>query len=204
MDIILSKLTLEDVDVVDELMKRHSKTLGFLPRKALQQFLSSNGTEHVLGAKDGDGQLVGYLLYAAYPDRFRIAHLCVSGKFQYKGIARRLVNRLKESATTQGEIRLNCRRDFLAHTMWPKLGFVPLGERPGRSRAGHPLTFWRLALTQDDRFELFRARTSDETLDVIIDAQVLFDLHEADSGHNEAIQGTSVRFSRGVSHVADN
>ena len=60
MDIILSKLTLEDVDVVDELMKCHSKTLGFLPRKALQKFLSSNGTEHVLGAKDGDVGLIRF------------------------------------------------------------------------------------------------------------------------------------------------
>ena len=71
----ISVLTIADLDSVDELMKRYGNTLGFLPRAALEDYLRKDG---VLGAKAQDGRLVGYLMYAANRDRFRIAQLCVS------------------------------------------------------------------------------------------------------------------------------
>ena len=181
MSIVISQLTLTDVDAVDELMKKNSRTLGFLPRKALESFLRGDGRERVLGARTDDRSLVGYMIYAAYPDRFRIAHLCVSADSRQHGIARQFIEELKLNATTQTDMRLHCRRDYPAHQMWPKLGFVPLAEKPGRSAAGHTLTFWRCPLAADNQLELFRAHTSDDTLDVVIDAQILFDLYEPDS-----------------------
>ena len=143
METMIAKLTSTDVDAVDEFMKRHSGTVGFLPRVVLEESLKSDS---VLGAVSGDGQLAGYLLYAAYRDRFRIVQLCVSETFRGQGLARRLVDALKVTATTQKVIRLSCRNDFPAHGMWPKLGFVPVDEKPGRSQEGHPLTLWRLTL----------------------------------------------------------
>ena len=178
MNITISKLTSTDLDAVDNLMKHDSKTLGFLPRQALLDYFKKEG---VLGAKTIDGQLVGYLLYAAYSDYFRIAHLCVSEKFRAQGIARRFVDELKEAITTQKTIRLRCRRDFPAHKMWPELGFVPLDEKTGRSAAGHLLTHWCLTLAPDDQLSLFQAKISAESLDVVIDAQVFFDFYEADN-----------------------
>ncbi len=124
---------------------------------------------------------MGYLLYAENPRRFRIAHLCVAEQFGKQGIARRLVDELKQSATTQKAVVLNCRRDFPAHAMWPKLGFVPIGEKPGRSSAGLPLNQWCLPLAKNDQLSLFQARISDEAIDVIIDSQIFFDLEEPDS-----------------------
>ncbi len=174
----ISKLTSHDLNAVDELMIQHGQTLGFLPRKALRDYLEKGG---VLGAKTGDGKLIAYLLYGIYPDRFRIAQLCVSKSFQGRGIARQLLENLKNSATTQKFVSLNCRCDFPAHNMWPKLGFVHLDERPGRSSAGHPLARWHLTLAQYDQSSLFQAKTSDETLDVVIDAQIFFDLYKPDS-----------------------
>ncbi len=56
----IETLAVADVDAVDALMKRDSATLGFLPRAALEEYLSK---ESVLGSKTGDGQLIGYLLY---------------------------------------------------------------------------------------------------------------------------------------------
>ena len=181
MSILITKLTLTDAAAVDELMKNNSRTLGFLPRKALESFLRGDGRERVLGARTDDHSLVGYMIYAAYSDRFRIAHLCVSAESRQHGIARRFIEELKLNATTQNDIRLHCRRDYPAHKMWPKLGFVPLGEKPGRSAAGHILTFWRCPLAEDNQLELFRAHASDETLDVGIDAQILFDFFESDN-----------------------
>ena len=174
----ISVLTIADLDAVDELMKRYSSTLGFLPRAALEDYLQK---ACVLGAKDRDGRLVGYLMYAANRDRFRIAHLCVSEASRGQGVARRLLEALKSSASTQKIITLRCRNDYLADGMWPTLGFVPIGESPGRSKEGHLLTLWRLQLALHDQLELFRANMSDDVLDAVFDAQIFFDFDRPDS-----------------------
>ncbi len=142
------------------------------------EYLARGG---VLGARAENSQLVGYLLYAKYERYFRIAHLCIREEHRGLGIARRLIEDLKQSANSQKLIKLHCRRDFLANEFWPALGFVPVCEKPGRSLAKHPLTLWCLTLAQDDPLGLFQAQTSDETIDVIIDAQIFFDFFESDS-----------------------
>ena len=140
----ISILRSADLDAVDTLMKRHRRTLGFLPTEALRDYLAT-GT--VLGAKGRDDQLVAYLLYSSNPDRFRIVHLCVSEEFRGQGIAKQLLNTLKDSGTTQTAIKLSCRRDFPAHHMWPRLGFVSYRRK---ARAfGSPTSFDTLA----SRFE---------------------------------------------------
>ena len=136
-----------------------------------------------MGAKASDGRLVGYLLYAAYPNRFRIAHLCVSTDVRGEGLAGSLIDALIENATTQTIITLSCRNDFAAHNMWPKLGFVPMYEKVGRSKEGLPLTVWRRTIALDNQLGLFQANVSDDVLDVIIDAQIFFDFDAPDSEH---------------------
>ena len=178
------KLTSDDLGAVDDLMKRNGRTLGFLPTEALIDYLRKG---RVIGAKIEGERLVGYLLYAPSQSRFRIVQLCVSQEFRGCGIANQLLEELKGVATTQSAIALSCRRDFSAHSMWPKLGFVSIGEKRGRSVAGHPLTLWHLTLDPANQMDLglFKAQTSDETVDVIIDAQVFFDLSNPDSDESE-------------------
>ena len=179
----ISQLTSADLNAVDDLMKRNTRTLGFLTKEALLEgYLKKGGA---LGAKTDDGQLVGYLLYADYPNYFRIAQLCVSEDSRGQGIAKQLLETLKKSATTQKIVRLRCRRDFPANDIWPQLGFVALNEKPGRSKEGHHLTLWCLTLAKDDQLSLFQANTSDETLDVIIDAQIFFHFYEPDSDRSK-------------------
>ena len=177
----ISKLSTAHLDAVDELMKRNSGTVGFLPLEALRYYLEN---EWVLGAVTSDGHLAGYLLYAENRDRFRVTQLCVSNDFRNRGLARRLLETLKTSATTQKVMVLRCRNDFPAHSMWSALGFVPIDEMPGRSEEGHLLTVWRLILARDDQLALFRANTSESVLDVVIDAQVFFDFDEPESDVN--------------------
>ena len=178
MKVTISQLTPADFGAVDTLMKRYSRTLGFLPGEAIKNYLK-NGC--VLGAKTNDGILAGYLLYGDRVNYFRITHLCVLEEYQGRGIAKKLINELKKSADTQKFIKLNCRRDFPANAMWPNLGFVALGDKPSRSRSGHTLTTWQLTFVQNDQLELFQVKTSTDALDIIIDAQIFFDFDEPDS-----------------------
>ncbi len=174
----ISQLKSADINAVDKLMKRNSRTLGFLTRETLLKgFIKKGGA---LGVKTSDGQLIGYLLYDVCKHHIRITHLCVAEEFGKRGIARQLVDKLKQTPHLKKSIRLSCRRDFPAHNMWPKLGFIPIDEKNSRSSEEHFLTLWCLTLAEDDQLSLFQAKTSDETLDVIIDAQIFFDLYEAD------------------------
>ena len=178
MDIKISKLAPDDLTAVDRLMKRHSSTLGFLPRAVIEEHLNK---EFVLGAKTPEGRLIGYLLYAAYYDRFRIVHLCVTQTSRGQGLARQFLDVLIDDATSQTIITLTCRNDFPAHNLWPKLGFVPFDERTGRSKEGHLLTLWRRTLALETQLELFRANVSEDIVDIAIDAQIFFDFDEDDS-----------------------
>ena len=177
----ISKLSIADLDAVDALMKLNSGTVGFLPLDALRDHLTKG---FVIGVFSESNHLIAYLLYWANQDRFRIVHLCVAEPFRGQGLARKLLNGLKVSATTQKVITLSCRNDFPAHSMWSRLGFVPMDERPGRSKEGLPLTQWRLILARDDQLALFRANMSETVIDVAIDAQVFFDFDEPESETN--------------------
>ena len=178
METQITRLRYEDVDAVDALMRANSKTLGFLPRSALREYLERGW---VLGSRTEENDLVGYLLYAENFKRFRITHLAVSDEFLGQGIAKSLVSRLAELTTTQTVMQLHCRRDFPAHTIWPHLKFVPLSDKPGRSSAGHPLVRWERKLRLDPQPSLFEANPTNISQDMIaaiIDTNIFFDLYE--------------------------
>ncbi len=165
-------LAAADFPVVNELMKRNSSTLGFLPGQALKESLEDG---RVLGAKDDKKSLIAYLLYASYPDYIRLVHLCVDDKYRRQRVAQRLFDALKRSADTQHEIRLNCRNDYPARHLWNALGFVPIDEKPGRAARGTTLTIWQYQLKEPAQRDLFVATVRAAT-EVVIDAQILFHL----------------------------
>lgn len=172
MSFVITKLTEDDLQSIDELSRRYRNTVGFFTMETFRDYLIKGG---VIGARTDQGQLVGYLLFAENPDRFRIAQLCVLDSFRGQGLARKLFEALKARASTQKLIKLRCRRDFSANEMWPKLGFIPFDEKPGRSAEGHLLTSWIYRLAQDDELGLWKARNSEESTDIVIDAQIFYD-----------------------------
>lgn len=182
----ITQLSENDLQSVDGLSRRYRNTIGFFTTETFRDYLKRGG---VLGARIDQGCLVGYLLFASYTDRFRIAQLCVMEEFRGRGIARRLLDALKRKATTQKIIKLRCRRDFPANQMWPKLGFISFDERPGRSAQGHLLTLWVNRLSQDDELGLWRAETSDETTDIVIDAQIFYDFDAEETSNSLISKG---------------
>ena len=172
-------LTPTHYDAVDKLMKENGQTLGFLPGKALHEYLE-RGT--VMGIQDDSGTLLAYLLYADHSTYFRIVHLCVSSTSRGQGLARKLVDRLVSVGDTGHKyIKLSCRRDYEANNMWRKLAFVPEGEKRGRSKEGHLLTLWVRNLAKDEQLSLFQADKSDDRVDAVLDAQIIFYTGEPDS-----------------------
>ena len=152
------------------LAKQARATIGFLTDAAFAQ-RAHQGT--LLAALIGN-EVAGYLLYDLPRDEIRIVHLVVATAHQGHGLARGLVDRVAEDHAERRGIFLHCRNDFAADGLWSKLDFEPLGERPGRSFEGKPLTRWYRSFGQPD---LFTYLHEDDARPVAtMDACVFFDL----------------------------
>ena len=157
---------------VIQLGDANSKTLGFLPRAG---FVVAADTGHIAVALGPDGELAGYCLYSATQVDLRLVHLCVDTGHHGKGLARRMVEHVRARHPQARGIRLKCRRDWDASTMWPKIGFQPIGDVPGRSVAGHLLTVWWSPNEHEDLFS--SSHTEHDTAVVAVDTNVFSDLH---------------------------
>ena len=160
----------EDYHGVLDLAKQARATVGFLTNAAFAQ-RAQQGT--LLAALVGD-DVAAYLLYDLPRDEIRIVHLVVASAYQGRGLARALVNEVAEEHGERRGIFLHCRNDFAADSLWPKLDFEPLGERPGRSFDGKPLTRWYRSFGQPDLFTYLHEY--DARPMATMDACVFFDL----------------------------
>lgn len=148
-------------------------TLGLFPRGAFQDRARAGG---LLAATLGD-TLAGFVTFRVSRQRATIVHLCVHADHRCSGIARRLLRAVCERAPAgAGSVRAACRRDFDANAMWPRLGFVCVGERPGRGNPPGVLNLWALDLRRDDLFTAVERESFEATTPVVIDAHVFFDL----------------------------
>ena len=157
---------------VIELGNANSATLGFLPYKAINEAAAEG---RVLAFVE-DGEVKGYALFGkrVKTGDISLTHLCVGRDQRGQGIARELVEGIVERNPHRAGIRLSCRKDYDADAMWPKLGFQRLGEKPGRSRAGHPLVTWWLPIAALTLFG--EPEREDARLLVAIDTNVLLDI----------------------------
>lgn len=170
------------------LYRKNSKTLGFLPRGAMEEF-AANG--HVIGLQVGEA-LVGYAAWRLSRREAVLVHLCIDEAHRAAGHARSLISQMIEFCRDFVAIRLSCRIDYHdANRLWPQVGFVCEGERVGRGTDGAKLLLWRrtnreelpplLALI-DSKKDRLRSR-------VVIDANVFFDLtyHEDSSDESKGL-----------------
>lgn len=156
-------------DEVFALYRSQSGTLGFMPRGAFEESIAK---QRVLVAADQTGALVGYVMYRVTDRTAIIAHLCVKVAVRQSGIATKLLTELKRITAHLDGIKLKCRRDFDAHRLWPKVGFVAKGSAIGRGEDSAELVIWHLDHNPTD---LLSAISSTKTV-VAIDANVFFDL----------------------------
>lgn len=132
-------------DRVIALHDLHKATLGFFPRGAFREYYSKG---QILTAVDDDSVL-GFLTFRITGRRCCIVHLCAAADGRCRGVARGLLDFLKQTLDQQClGIHVRCRRDYEANRVWPRLGFVATGERAGRGKDGKILTEWWLDFIQ--------------------------------------------------------
>jgi GNAT superfamily N-acetyltransferase/predicted nucleic acid-binding protein len=127
-----------DFDAVVALARGAKKTLGPMPDEGFTD-RAEKGT--LLAARLG-GEVVGYALFDLPGDKVKLVHLCVRPTSRGSGVARTLVEAVSQRHQQRRGIELACRRDYEVNKMWPRLGFAPLHERPGRSKRRLPLNLW--------------------------------------------------------------
>lgn len=154
---------------VKALWRKNSDTLGMMPDEGFNDHAEKR---RILGLVDGS-DLLGYLMYRVSRNRANIVHLCVAESCRGKGASRLLIDELIESTRHLFGIELRCRRDFAVSSLWPKIRFVPIGDRPGRALAGSTLTVWGIDYGKPT---LLTTRSQRPVLEAVIDANVLIDL----------------------------
>ena len=165
---------------VIQLGDTRSKWVGFFPENAFRTCASDGG---IYGAVIS-GTLAGYIMYSVSKSRASIQQLCVNPDFEGNGIARFLVDGLRELTRDLDGIHLHCRKDFPAHKMWPKLGFKYVGEKRGRGKKETILIRWWIDHGQPDLFTQARDKKAENRQLVVVDANVLYDLQNAEQGEN--------------------
>ena len=158
---------------IKALAKRNSATLGFLPEGAFDAY-AQRGWVLVAIFK---GDVVGYVVYRVSRMRAVLVHLCTDEGHRGRGIARQLFRSVVSRTCELRGILASTRRDFPAHTMWPRLGLAAIGERPGRGRKQSVLTHWWYEHPHPTLFSNSASYVGAQSpIDVAIDLNVFYDL----------------------------
>ena len=178
MDIQISNESFSTLDAIIDLADRNSTTLGFLPKAAFEE---ASRKKRILTALNSSNELQGYLYYSIAPTKMEVSivHLCVQESARGKGVSRKLFEALKRYTEKDGyrRIRVHCRRDYeYATKMWLNLGFIAVGEKPGRSKEGSILTIWSFDYGIPSLFSYNNNETNRHR--VAIDANIFFELQK--------------------------
>ena len=106
-----------------------------------------------------------------------IVHLCVDPAYRGRGVTKQLVNSLSQKTQNFYGIQLKCRRDYGMERMWETLGFIPLNDRPGRSKEGKLLTVWWLDHGHPTIFSQAAAQQLESKICAVIDTSIFLELH---------------------------
>lgn len=168
---------------VKKLWRTNSATLGFFPDGA---FFDYADKRQILVAVTESDSLIGYLIYRVTKQRISIVHLCVDSSARKQGIAKLLVDFLKQNTKNSYGIGLYCRRDFEANKIWPSLGFYPIHEKRGKSKTGKSLNYWWFDHGHPSLLTIVNDLKLQAGISAIIDANVFFDLQDPNNENPES------------------
>lgn len=174
----------DELDTVKEMYRTQKALLGFLPDGAFQQRADS-GQIYVAWV---DRQPAGYVLFSTNQKyEVRIAHLCVLQAYQGQGLAKKLIAALVKAHPTHSRIRLNCRADYDAARIWPRLHFTEVRRFAGKKQDGSELIAFHLPISETPLFDSFDE--ADETATVVCDTMVCIDLEDPNRPHHGSSSG---------------
>jgi GNAT superfamily N-acetyltransferase/predicted transcriptional regulator len=178
-----TQVTIEEIDETSPHLKTvialgdaNKKTLGFFTEGA---FRESARDRVILIALNPQKNCIGYLLYRPVrrSNIIVIVHLCVDPAYRGRGVTKQLVNSLSQKTQNFYGIQLKCRRDYGIDRMWETLGFIPLNDRPGRSKEGKLLTVWWLDHGHPTIFSQAAAQQLESKICAVIDTSIFLELH---------------------------
>ncbi len=168
------------LDQVVKLGTKNSKTLGHFPQGA---FVEHAHRGNILCAIEKD-KLLGYVLFAVTQRKqtIRIVHLCISESSRGKGIAKQLLDRIREKFKDSLKgIQLSCRYDYLeASELWKKYGFVAADKVRSRSIKENYLVKWWYDFGNHDLFSLSDA--SSDKVKALLDANIIIKIRDQQKG----------------------
>lgn len=173
------------IQQVVELGTKNSKTLGHFPEGAFKEHALRGNL--ICAHKDGD--LLGYLLFSVTKSKLfiRVVHLCISKDNRDKGVARSLMDFVKNkySLSLKG-IALNCREDYTEATkFWQKYGFVARNKVRSRSKQEKYLIKWWYDFGNLDLFSSSNLTSS--KIRALFDANIIIKIRD---GSKTDLSGT--------------
>lgn len=152
----LREASTADLSFVLDLQKRFSNQLGFLPRAAVEWYVS-NGRVTIATA---DGQPAGYILgrprLRCLPQVQPLTQTAIDFEAQRRGLGLLLVQHALAEALRDGRSLLQawCRVDLQANEFWSAAGFTAIAIREPPTARARPLILWRRAVTADGQAKI--------------------------------------------------
>ncbi len=168
---------------------KNKQTLGFFPEEVFRKFFESKKAF----AAVKDGKLAGYILWAKNNrlNSVTITHFCISPEFRGHKVSDELFAQFKGKVKGLcSKIRISCRQDEIyapARKLWARLGFKPIGEKPGRAIKGSVLDIWAYDFHEPSLFDNFCKNDAEKIL-VAIDANIFFCLNSKDDSRYDKVK----------------
>lgn len=178
----------------------HKNALGFFPAKVFQEYAHRECLLIAADFSDATVKYAGHLLFDCRFPKSHILQILASPMYRRMGVAKKLLNRLKELLTQQGFISIQARvaDDLLdANQFWERQGFYIQAEKKGGSSRNRtilvrshelatPQLFPSSGMDSSNPLGLDFQPPEDRPL-FLLDLNVLFDLGPRRARNEEAI-----------------